>query len=89
MSPYDGTRRERARLNVLQALQDLGAHSEEKAVNAKDVDHIVGDISRYASSNTKILQSLMRDNLIKVDVSAYPLTVWLTPQGRNYLDNED
>ena len=90
MNPYDGTRRERARLNVLQALEDLGAHSEETAVGTKDVDHVVGDLSRYAAtSNKTIMQTLLRDYLIKIDFSVSNLRIWLTPQGRNYLSDED
>jgi len=90
MNAYDGTRRERARLNILQALQDLGAHSQGTATGTKDVDHIVGELSRYAAaSNKTIMQTLLRDNLIKIDFSVSALRIWLTPHGRNYLDNED
>lgn len=81
------SRQERARLNVLQALQDLGACSETTAVGTKDVDHVVGDLSRYAQPNTKVLQSLLRDGLIKLDLSA-PMKLWITSQGSDYLSRE-
>ena len=78
---------ERARLNLLQALQDLGATSALAAVRAKDVDLVVGDLSRYARSNTKIVQSLHRDNLIGIDLN-HPMRLWLTLTGSTYLINE-
>ncbi len=81
-------RTERARLNILQALRDLDATTETKAVRTKDVDHVVGDLSRYATSNTKTMQSLIRDNLIEIDFEASPLKIWSTSQGRDYLDKE-
>ncbi len=80
---------ERARLNMLQALQDLGATSEDKAVGLKDVDHVVGDLSRYARANTKIVQSLLRDGLVKLDLEVVPMRMYLTSQGSTYLINEN
>ncbi len=87
MNPYGGTRQERARLKVLQALQDLGATSEETAARTKDIDQVVGDLSGYAQPNTKVVQSLLRDGLVKIDLST-PMKLWLTPNGSTYLSSE-
>lgn len=79
---------ERARMNVLQALQDRNAISEETATPTKDIDTIVGDLSRYANQNTKILQSLLRDSLIEIDLGT-PMKIWMTARGRDYLHSEE
>ena len=79
---------ERARMNVLQALQDRNAVSEKTAALTKDIDNMVGDLSRYARANTKILQSLLRDGLIEIDMDD-PIRIWLTTRGRNYLYSEE
>ncbi len=78
---------ERARLNILQAIQDLNAHSETAIATTKRSDREVGDLSRYTRSNTKILQSLLRDGLIRLDYGE-PMKVWMTPRGEEYLHNE-
>ncbi len=79
---------ERARMNVLQALQDRNAISEVAAIPTKDIDNVVGDLSRYARANTKILQTLLRDGLIGLDFEA-PMKIWMTTHGGNYLHSED
>ncbi len=79
---------ERARMNVLQALQDRNAVRKVVVVLTKDIDDVVGDLSRYARANTKILQTLLRDGLIGLDFET-PMKIWMTPRGRNYLCSEE
>ena len=81
-------RNERARMNILQALQDCSATSLVSAVPTKDIDNIVGDLSRYARHNTKIVQTLLRDGLVGLDLEP-PMRMWLTTQGRDYLHSEE
>jgi len=79
---------ERARMNVLQALQDRNAVYKVAAVPTKDIDDVVGDLSRYARANTKILQTLLRDGLIGLDFGE-PMKIWMTIRGRDYLYSEE
>ena len=76
---------ERARLNILQALEDRTAVSEASAIETYELDKTVGDIARYAdTSNYKIVQTLLREGLIGLD-TATPMRIWITSFGHTYL----
>ncbi len=71
----------RAKLAVMEALDDLGATSREDAAPIREVDERVGDLSRYSGrSNFKIIQEMLRDQTIEATFDT-PITVWLTPKG--------
>lgn len=80
---------ERARLNVLQALEDAGAVCKTTATTLKSIDTSIGDLSRYARSSTKTMQSLLRDGLITIGFDCLPSPVWITLKGRNYLSESN
>ena len=71
----------RAKLAVMEALDDLGALSHAESVLIEEVDERIGDLQRYSGrSNFKIIQEMLRDRTIQITFDA-PMTIWLTPEG--------